>query len=182
MAGQQRRWRPGSLHDSTPNDRPAGPLSLHAAFSLLEILIAVIVIALALVPIFSVMTTSHKDVRAAMEEVIASNLASELLETLQALPAALIPLGHAGELQAGAFAPAEAAGYRTILADCPPGFTRHLFVDLLPIDSSIPPGLPRDVQARAASAAAVIEMRVEIRWRKQGRDRTLFLVTTKGRY
>ncbi|NLI75558.1 MAG: prepilin-type N-terminal cleavage/methylation domain-containing protein [Candidatus Riflebacteria bacterium] len=172
-------WRFWRTHGRTG---PRGWNAPRGAFSLLEVLIAVVVIALALVPIFSVMTTSHKDVRSAMEEVIASNLASELLETLQALPAPLIPLGHAGELQAGAFAAAEAAGYRTTLADCPPGFTRHLFVELLPIESSIPAGLPREVQERAASASAVIEMRVEIRWQKQGRDRTLFLVTTKGRY
>ncbi len=152
------------------------------AFSIVEVLIAVTVIALALLPIISLMTSSSKDVRSTMEEIIASNLASELLETLQSLPVSVLPLGHDGEIETGTFAAAEAAGYKTQLASCPAGVMRHLKIDLLSIDSTIPTDCAADVKTLAASAAAVIEMKVEIRWKKQGRDHKLCLITSRGRY
>lgn len=117
-----------------------------------------------------------------MEEIIASNLASELLETLQSLPVSVLPLGHDGAVDVGTFAAAESAGYKTQLATCPAGMQRQLQIELLPIESAIPADSAADVRSEAASAAVVIVMKVEVRWKKQGRDHTLHLVSARGRY
>ncbi|MBF0410361.1 MAG: prepilin-type N-terminal cleavage/methylation domain-containing protein [Candidatus Riflebacteria bacterium] len=55
-------------------------------FSLIEILVAIMIISLAFLPLLSAFSSSHRNTRAVFEEVIASNIASEIIEALASLP------------------------------------------------------------------------------------------------
>ena len=166
----------------SPWGRGACPLFLtrYRAFSMIELLIALVMIALAMFPIMSVLSASHGDSRTTMEEVLASNLASELVEAVQTLPFELIPQNVDAEVAQGTFAQAAAAGYRIGLASPPVGFKRFLKTETLAVESAVPAGLSLGVQERAASAAAILKIRVRIEWSSRGRPETLQLVTARG--
>ncbi len=152
------------------------------AFSLLEVLIAAAVLSLALMPILSVVTASHGDSRSTLEESLASNLASELIEAVQALPLELVPVGYDDEVGPGTFAAAEAAGFHVGLASPAPGFTRRLKTETLAVESAVPAGMAAGVQERAASAATLLRIRVRVEWTSRGRAEVVQLVTARGRF
>lgn len=58
----------------------------NSGFTLIELLIVLVVITIALLPILSSFSSSHQNTRATLEEIIATNIASELIEALQSLP------------------------------------------------------------------------------------------------
>ncbi|MBF0498919.1 MAG: hypothetical protein HQM09_02195 [Candidatus Riflebacteria bacterium] len=60
--------------------------NIRLGFSMIEIALVVIILGLALLPILSTFSSSHQNTRVTLEEIIATNFASELLEALQALP------------------------------------------------------------------------------------------------
>lgn len=150
--------------------------------SFVEVLIAMVVIGLAMFPILSVMSSSHGDTRSTMEEVVASNLASELLEAVQSLPYELVPVNIDTETQAGTFAAAEGAGYQVCLASPPAGFKRFLKTTTLAVESSVASTLPRGVQDRAATAAVMLKIRALVQWTTRGRPESVHLETARGRF
>ena len=66
----------------------------NGAFSYIELVLALVVIGLALLPILSTYSASHQNTRATLEEVTSVNFASELIEALQALPFDQIGRAH----------------------------------------------------------------------------------------
>ncbi|MBF0407958.1 MAG: hypothetical protein HQM10_11425 [Candidatus Riflebacteria bacterium] len=150
------------------------------AVSFVELLIAIVVIALAMFPIMSLVSTSHGDSRSTLEEVIASNLASEAIEAVQSLPLKLVPMNVDTEIVAGTFAVAEAAGYTVGLATPPVGFKRFLKTEAVSIESVVPSDLQQGIKDRAASASVIIKIKARVEWSTRGRPESVQLVTARG--
>jgi type II secretory pathway pseudopilin PulG len=149
--------------------------------SMVEIVVALAIMIIAALPILTLMNSSHSDTRSTMEEVMASNLASEIIESFQSMPVEFIPVGFDGPIDDSAFAAAENAGYKFPLATAPLDFDINLKISQLNLDSDIPANSAADVAQKAASAAKIIRIEARIEWESKGRQRKLQLVTAKSR-
>jgi type II secretory pathway pseudopilin PulG len=149
--------------------------------SMVEIVVALAIMIIAALPILTLMNSSHSDTRSTMEEVMASNLASEIIESFQSMPVEFIPVGFDGPIDDSAFAAAENAGYNFPLASPPLNFDINLKISQLNLDSDVPANTAVDVAQKAASAAKIIRIETKIEWESKGRQRKLQLVTAKSR-
>jgi type II secretory pathway pseudopilin PulG len=143
------------------------------AYSLIEMLLVVLVIAMALLPILTSFNASHQNTRATLEEVLASNLASELIEALQALPydqvawfASDVTIDAAGDLHPDPFATARAAhNFPGLAAKTLPGNIR--------VRLAVEPFPP------AATSPALKKIELTVSWGVRGQE--IKLTTLKGK-
>jgi len=145
-------------------------------FSFIELVLALVVIGLALLPILSTYSASHQHTRASMEEVTSVNFASELMEALQALPFDQVcQMNSQIEFKNGNFIPdpftiALAKGNHHGLGDrtMPEGFETTLLIDTYPNSGLL------------FTEAKMLQISVTVRWGQ--RRRHIKLMTLKGRY
>ncbi|MBF0543756.1 MAG: prepilin-type N-terminal cleavage/methylation domain-containing protein [Candidatus Riflebacteria bacterium] len=149
-------------------------------FSLLEILIVLVIMGAAFFPILSLLTSSHGDTRSTLEEVIASNLASELIEAVQSLPFSLIPAPIQEEVSANTFQKASDNGFPVCLASPPAGFKRFISIGPFSVDSQVNNSFSKAVKDQTASAGMMIRIEAWVEWNSQGRKAELHLVSAKG--
>lgn len=134
------------------------------ALSLLEIVMAVAAMAVLIIPLLGLMTRGFSDTQATIDEVQATNLASEILEQLDAVPfAAVPPDGGATEATLSSETGALADG-----AELCPGSGVFLHLTDLPADFS------RELLIGAIGAHRR-DATVTIRWRLKGYDRSLVM-------
>ncbi|MFZ2961001.1 MAG: prepilin-type N-terminal cleavage/methylation domain-containing protein [Candidatus Ozemobacteraceae bacterium] len=144
-----------------------------AGFSMVELMLVLVVIGLGLIPILSTFSASHQNTRATLEEVIATNFASELIEAIQALPFDQVKLfpgddlavDASGNLNPDPFDLARAAGNNPgiIGKTLPSAFRIHLEI------SPFPAG---------ATNSRLLKIALVIKW--GGRNQEIKLLTLKG--
>ena len=97
-------------------------------FSLLEILVATVVIAIVITPLFGSLQSGHQQSARILEETLAANAGTSLLEALAAIPFSRLP-DIPDDTQEVALAPCFAdPGDVPVVAPPPPGFTRSVTV------------------------------------------------------
>ena len=161
--------------------------SFPRALTFVEVLVALLLFASCFLGLYSIFGGSHGALRGTIDEVNAANLASEMVETIQALPFEVLGpyddvLPNQADGLAVAFPLAQQAGYRVGSPAVPPGFTVHLSVQEHPVESSVPAGLPPAVVERVASAAVALSCIVEVSWLDKGRPARVVVKTLRGRY
>ena len=144
-----------------------------AGFSMVELILVLVVIGLALIPILSTFSASHQNTRATLEEVLATNFASELIEAIQALPFDQVKLfagddlnlDASGNLSPDPFELAKAAGNNPGLIGktIPSAFRIHLEI------SPFPAG---------ATNSRLLKINLVIKW--GSRNQEIRLLTLKG--
>ena len=153
------------FYESVQSERNSG-------FTLIELIIVLVVIALALIPILSTFSSSHQNTRATLEEIIATNIASELIEPLQALPYdqiklfdSNITLDTAGNMAPDPFELAK-------LKNNFPGLSFKLFPNNFQVNLVVEPFPP------AASIDSLKVITLKIKW--GSRNQEIILTTLKG--
>lgn len=176
------------------NGTAAPPRHLRAGrtgFSFVEVLIAVLLIGLILVPILWFMTVSHRNTRSTINEVIASNLASEFMESIRALPFGTIRRVDGEIVMASGpdmavvdlvFGEAKKAGFKVNIPVFPPGWKCALKIDDLAVSQAPLTGLPLPVVEKAKRAAGMFSVFVRVTWNEGGLEQNLDLLTALGRY
>ena len=156
----------------------------HGAFTFVEVVMAVFVIGVALAPILWFFTISSRSTRVTINEVNASNLASEILETIQGIPFEFLenvdgPLNP--ETAQTIFAKAKQAGI-TVTLPKPPDDQWKFFLKIEPIslEKQYPPETAEPVKEAADTAATLRRIQVIIQWPEEGRQQELKLVTARG--
>ncbi|MBF0406534.1 MAG: hypothetical protein HQM10_04220 [Candidatus Riflebacteria bacterium] len=113
---------------------------IRTGLSLIEIMIAVFILAAAILPIFDVMMKSLRISKNSREEVIAANLASELIDQISCMPyeslSPVLPIAdhelpddENGRSLNQALLIEAKLGTMLILSNLPPGFRRFLSVE-----------------------------------------------------
>ena len=141
-------------------------------FSMVELILVLVVIGLALLPILSSFSASHQNTRATLEEVIATNFASELIEAIQALPFNQVKLfsgdvgiDASGNLSPDPFELARAAGNN-------PGFVGKMLPSAFQVHLEISPFPAGAVNSR------LLKITLMIKW--GSRNQEIKLTTLKG--
>lgn len=135
---------------------------LDSGLTFVEILMAVVVLSVLLVPLVTLMTTGFRDTQATIDEVQGANLAGELVEQLDALPfSALPPEGPASGVTLSTQSGSLADGVETVPGS---GFRFHL--------SALPPTFSRELSVRRVGSTRR-EAVVTIRWTLNGFPRAL---------
>lgn len=149
-------------------------------FTFPEVLMAVLVVGLALLPLLWFFASSHVSVRSSIGEVWADTLASEVIEAVQALP--FETLGdYQGPLAPAAFARAAAAGFPVPLPNVRPGYKCDLNISAIECERLIPDTLPVPVRERAVQASRLFDVTVTVTWtEKGGRQQSIALSTVRG--
>ena len=98
------------------------------AFSLLEVLVAVVVLAVVVTPLFNTMQTSHQQSARILEETLAANAGTSLLETLCAIPFSHLPEVPEDTPEAALAAHFTDLSEVPVLPPPPQGFTRTVTV------------------------------------------------------
>ena len=141
-------------------------------FSMVELILVLVVIGLALLPILSSFSASHQNTRATLEEVMATNYASELMEAIQALPfdqvklfSGDVGLDATGNLSPDPFELARAAGNN-------PGFVGKMLPSAFQINLEISPFPAGAVHSR------LLKITLTVKW--GSRNQEIKLTTLKG--
>lgn len=151
-------------------------IRLIRGFSFVELMLALLIIGLAVLPILSMYFSSHQNTRATMEEVVSVNFASELIEALQSLPFDQLCLMNSqvnfenGTFSPDPFATAIANGNHPGLSPraLPENFKTHVLVDSYPNSGML------------VSETKLLKILIKVNW--GARDREIQLMTLKGRY
>lgn len=179
----------------TQTKRPA----TQAGFTLVEVLIAALVIGLGLVPLVWFISVSHHATRLTIDEVMASNLATELLEAVQALPFDLVGQMDAttpGDPYAGdivrdgvvqtqlleqTFRPAIGAGFLLKIPEFPKGWHANLIIRRVPttLERPLPADLSAGLRVKADEAREYLAITVRVSWPASGAMRQIILMTAR---
>ena len=103
-------------------------MMMRRAFSILEILVAAVILALVVTPLFNTLQTSNQQSARILEETLAANAATSMLEALGAVPYSSLPAipDDTPETQLAAqFADPTAV---PVVAPAPAGFTRAVTI------------------------------------------------------
>jgi hypothetical protein len=146
------------------------------AVTLVELILTFFIIVMVLLPIFSSYSASHQNTRVTLEEVIAVNFASEIIEALQALPFDQLGLINSeldfqdGEFTPDPFAVALEQGNKHGISqrNLPQNFKTHVLVDSYPDSGYL------------VSNTNLLIIKITINW--GARNREVVLSTLKGRY
>ena len=155
----------------------------NAGFTLIEVLIATFILGVAIVGILWLANTTHSGVRATLGEIEASNLASQIVETFQALPFDSIPCVDGplpDALPQAFYDKIQQAGYKIKLPVIPAGYKINLTISPFETSYSIPPTVPPAVKDTAEAAARLLQIGVSITWNEQGRPCELKLKSAVG--
>lgn len=98
------------------------------AFSLLEVLVATLVIAIVVTPLFSTMQSSHQQSARILEETLAANAGTSLLESLAAVPFDRLPEVPEDTIESSLSTHFADPGQVPVVPPPPPGFTRNVTV------------------------------------------------------
>ena len=156
----------------------------NGAFTFVEVVIAIFVICVALAPILWFFGSSSRSTRVTINEVNASNIASEILESIQGIPFELLdfydgPITQ--QLTQAAFMRARAAGITVTLPQKPtPEWVYHLKMEPVQLEKTYLPETAEPLKDAADKASRLMRIQVTIQWPEGGRLQELKLVTAKG--
>jgi len=163
-----------------------------------EVLMAMGILAGILAPLLYFMGVTHQSNRGSTSMVMASNLATEVMEAVQALPVDVLapidgstPGTQAGDLiQNGVMQPsfydqvfgaAVARGYLVNIPPFPKGWDANLIISPVEVPINIPAGGSDGQRALAERARQMITITVRVSWKEYGVARSIHLATTRGR-
>lgn len=150
--------------------------TITSAFTMIELILALVIIGAALLPILSTYSASHQNTKVTLEEVIAVNFASELIEALQALPFEQLCLINSditfmdGEFNPDPFAIASSQENKHSISQrtLPDNFKINVLVNSYPISGYL------------IEDTSLVHIQVTINWGT--RNREVILTTLKGKY
>lgn len=159
------------------------------AFTMIEIVMAVAVIALGLLPLLWMLASSLENTRDTMEEFIATNCATEMIETIQAIPyEKLIEVENICLNESGTL-PASIKKLDLNIPEFHKGFKVFLSLKKLQLRNDLPncenlsdEYFPKSVKKQAAIAAQPFTIEVVVEWGDKAPKDCVKLITIKGSY
>ena len=112
---------------------------MRRAFSLLEVLVATVIIAVVVMPLFSSLQSGHQQSARILEETLAANAGTSMLEALSSVPFSRLPEVPADTPESGLAATFADAGDVPVVPPPPAGFTRTISVAQI-FRKSVDPG------------------------------------------
>jgi type II secretory pathway pseudopilin PulG len=166
-------------------------------FSFLEIMFAVALIGGVLAPILYFIQVSHRGTKVSVNEVTATNLASEIIEAVQALPVdVLTPIDESeketftgdliqnGSIQPDfydkAFGDAEKQGFRVAIPPFPKNWNCNLIIEPIMIPSDLLDDDSEGKRTLAETVKRLIMITIRISWKEYGTQHSLKLKTVRG--
>ncbi|MBF0547972.1 MAG: prepilin-type N-terminal cleavage/methylation domain-containing protein [Candidatus Riflebacteria bacterium] len=175
------------------------PKSTVHGFSFVELIMAMAIIAVTLGPMLWFINRSHLATRMSVNEVIATNAASELMEAIQTLPVDLLaPIDEStpasaqqgdlirdgaiqGTFQTLVFGKALEKGFFIKIPTLPKGWNCYIIIKPMATQSNVPANSTTSLVDRAAYARQIILISIQITWLDRGVPKKITLKTVRSR-
>lgn len=145
-------------------------------FSIVEVLIATVLIALGMVPLFSIFVSTASDISYTIDEVAALSCANELIEAVIARGFDALP-GELAETEAGAIGGALGKALGPRLSKARKGFERFVSIGSSELSLDESAILNPAAKEKAARLKKIKIINVSVRYRQGSRPRELNLST-----
>lgn len=159
------------------------------AFAMIELVAAVAVLALGLLPLLWMLASSHGSTRETIEEFIGTNIATEVMESIQALPYETLEEMEDVRLDDAGAVPPSAGKLGLNIQRITKGFKIFLSLKKIDLRDDLPDcgNLPSERFSRAVKERTAIEAQpflidVRVEWGLGAPSECVRLVTLKGCY
>lgn len=159
------------------------------AFTMIELVAAVAVLALGLLPLLWMLASSHENTRETVEEFIGTNVATEVMESLQTLPYESLEEMENVRLDDPGALPPSIGKFGLQIPRMPQDFKILLSVKKIGLRNDLPDcgNLPAERFSRAVKERTAIESQpflidVRVEWGHSAPSDCVRLVTVKGCY
>ncbi len=163
--------------------------SVRRGFSMVELLAAIAVIAFGLIPLLLMLSSSHQNTRLTAEEFIGTNIATEVIESIQSLPYEFLSEVEEARVIDFSILPEASKRSDVKIPPLPPGFRIFLSLTKLNLRDDLPDCknlssqcFPKAVKERTAVAAQPFLINVRVEWETGNPNAWVTMATVKGCY
>lgn len=167
----------------------SGAYATQHAFTMIELVVAIAVIAMGLLPLLWMLTLSHETTRETIEEFIGTNCAAEVIEGVQTLSYDVLEEMEDIRLDDLGAVPERVKKFDLRIPKMPKEFKIYLSLKKISLRDDLPDcrNLPderfsKSVKERAGAAAQPFLIEVRVEWKDGGSNDCIRLTTMKGCY